>query len=164
MKRLAAAPTVGECDKQLLERVGDIVGRRAEPEAPRNAAAGTDTAADEEVEPFDLLAAAGDENSLKADIGDPMLPARIRAAGHVQLDDMIERREAVVELARQTNAELLGLGDRKLAELAAGAGQRPTLKRQPVEWHARRTRGDPERLEPRIRDVEYQNVLRCRGA
>jgi hypothetical protein len=62
------------------------------------------------------------------DVGNPMLTAAIRAAGHVQLELLVETREPFFELIDNPASKALGLSDRQLAELAAGAGDRAPPK------------------------------------
>jgi hypothetical protein len=75
MKALAATSPVGERSEQALERVGNIVGRSAKSDASSDAASRANSTAHEEIETLDLLARSVDENSLKPDVGDPVLAA-----------------------------------------------------------------------------------------
>src|SRR6186713_2724143 len=87
-----------------------------------------ESAADEEVEPFDLRAVLVEQHALQADVGDRMLAARVRAAGNVELHRVGESRQALLELLRQSDAEQLRLRDRELAVLAAGARRGAALE------------------------------------
>src|SRR5205085_5377164 len=60
--------------------------------------------------------------ALKADVGDPVLAATIRAAGDVQLELLIEFGKSVLEFLDKPARERLRFGDSDLAELGAGAG------------------------------------------
>src|ERR1700760_3147919 len=62
--------------------------------------------------------------AFKADVGNPMLAAAIRAAGHVQLQLLIELRNPFLDLFDQPARKALRLRNSKLAELRAGAGNR----------------------------------------
>ena len=59
---------------------------------------------------------------LDPDVGDPVLPTAVRAAGDVELDVLVEAGEAVLQLVDQPGGEALGLGQGQLAELRARAG------------------------------------------
>jgi hypothetical protein len=81
-----------------------------------------DRSADAEVEGVDHLAVLLDLLAFEADVGDPALAAGVGAAGDVQLDLLVEAGQPLFHLADQPLRERLGLGDRQLAELGAGAG------------------------------------------
>ena len=95
-------------------------------------------AADEEVEAFHLHAALVEQHALKPDVGDRMLPARVRASGDVELDRVGESGQPILELLREANAEQLRLRERELAVLAARARRGAALERRAVERHAER--------------------------
>ena len=61
----------------------------------------SESAADEEVESFDLDAALVQQHALQPDVGDGMLPARVRTARDVQLDRIREPRQPILELLCQ---------------------------------------------------------------
>ena len=58
------------------------------------------------------------------DVGDPVLAAAIGAAGHVQLELLIEAGQPLFQFVDNPAGEALGLGDGELAEFGAGAGDR----------------------------------------
>lgn len=74
-------------------------------EAPSHGAMGAKRAADGDVVPFDLFAVAIHHHSPQADVGDPVLAARVRAAGGVELDVGAEARHARLQLPREPDAE-----------------------------------------------------------
>src|SRR5580698_3033941 len=59
--------------------------------------------------------------SFEADVCDPVLPARIRAAGDVQLELLIEIRDALLEFLHHPTRKSFRLGDRELAEIRSVA-------------------------------------------
>ena len=64
-----------------------------------------------------------------ADVGDPMLAAAVGAAGYVELELLVESRQALFQLFDKPAREALGLGDGELAEFGAGAGDRAAPER-----------------------------------
>src|SRR5205814_8331443 len=74
--------------------------------------------------------------ALHADVGDPVLSARVRAPRDVQLHVLMEARQAPLEILDEPPGKLLGLRERELAELRAGARDGPA-----AEWRA--ARGQP---------------------
>ena len=64
-----------------------------------------------------------------ADVGDPVLAAAIRAAGHIQPELLIELRQPLFQFVHQPARKALGLGDGQLAEFRARAGHRAAPER-----------------------------------
>ena len=89
---------IGERREQARQRIGGAVSRHAMADASRDGAVLAERAADEHVVAFDLRAVARHQHSLKADVGDPVLAARVRASGDVQLHVGVETRERVLEV------------------------------------------------------------------
>jgi hypothetical protein len=81
-----------------------------------------DRSAEAEVVGVGELALVLDLLAFDADVGDPVLAAAIGAAGDVQLELLVELRQALFELVDEPAREALGLSDGQLAELRAGAG------------------------------------------
>src|SRR3954449_9996103 len=123
---LAVVPLVEE----RLDHVGDVVVQAgaghlvgtellAEPRVQPEAAAEVD------LEALDLVAGrVQDQLALEADVGDLRPRAGVRAAVDVDADRHGQVREPVLELGDQVGGALLGLDNRELAELDAGAGHR----------------------------------------
>src|SRR3989454_151560 len=85
--------------------------------------------------------------ALDADVGDPVLAARVGAAGDVQLHVLLKARQPPLEILDEPLREALGLRQRELAELGARAGdgaaaERRAAGRQPGLGQLARERGD----------------------
>src|SRR5260370_6124972 len=70
---------------------------------------------------FDFLA-------FKADVGDPMLAATVRASGDVQLQLLIETGDAIFERLDEPASEAFRFGKSELAKFRPGASDRPARK------------------------------------
>ena len=82
-------------------------------------------AAEVHLEALDLVAVVvHDELALEADVGDLGAGAGVGAAVDVDRDLGVEVGEALLQLGHQAARALLGVDDRELAELDAGAGHR----------------------------------------
>ena len=74
--------------------------------------------------------------ALQADVGDPVLPAAVGAAGHIQLELLIELRQALFQLLDQPARKALGLRNGQLAELGACAGNRAAPEHGALDMQA----------------------------
>src|SRR5689334_5820493 len=63
--------------------------------------------------------------AFQADIGNAVLAATVRAAGDIELQLLVKRRQALLQLFHQPSRKGLRLSDGEFAELAAGAGHSP---------------------------------------
>src|SRR5580693_3616717 len=63
--------------------------------------------------------------SFQTDVGDPVLAAAVGAAGHMQLELLVEAGEASFQFFNEPPREALCFADGKLAEFGAGAGNCP---------------------------------------
>src|SRR5579863_1301381 len=106
---------------------------------------------------LDLLA-------LDADVGNPVLPAAVGAAGYVQAQLLVELGKALFHLFDEPAREAFGLGDGQLAELGAGAGHRaaPEHGTFDVEPDLAEFAGQFAGLA--VRDIDEEQILRNRGA
>ena len=93
-----------------------------------------------------------------------MLAAGVGAAGHVELDLLVEAGETVLHLADQPLREALGLGDGELAELGAGAGDRPAPEGRDIDLETEGVELDDEGGSLLIRHVDKEDVLHDGGA
>ena len=120
-----------------LDEVGEVVGGHLEAahraaEAGLVAVGGGEAAAEVHLEAGLLLAVDRDDHALEADVGDLDAGAGVGAAVDVQGDRGVERRdvgEPALELGDRRGGGGLGLDDRELAELDAGARHRVPAER-----------------------------------
>src|SRR5713226_504376 len=110
-----------ESAQEPLDGVGHFRRRAAIANGTRDGSNLADAAANAEVIRVDELALGLDFLAFNADVGDPVLSAAIGAARDVQLDLLLEAREAVIELFREPAREALRFGQRELAVFRAGA-------------------------------------------
>src|SRR5262245_48167924 len=92
-----------------------------------------DRAADAEVVGVDDRAVDLHLLALEAEVGDPVLPAAVRAAGDVDAEMLLEPGQPLLERLDEAAGESLRLGERQLAELGARAGDCPAPERRGVE-------------------------------
>src|SRR5439155_10646068 len=137
-------------------------GRRANASRTRVRPPPTERAADAEAVGVDQRAVELELLALHTDVGDPVLSARVRAPRDVQLHVLMEARQAPLEILDEPPGKLLGLRERELAELRAGARDGPA-----AEWRA--ARGQPglrkltgERTNPLAAHVDDDDVLHRR--
>src|SRR3954447_6494604 len=141
-ERLDVVPLVEERlddvgDVVVEAGAGDLVGAQLAAELRLEAEAATEV----HLEALDLPAVGVHHQlALEAEVGDLGPRARVRAAVDVDGDRHRQLRETVLELGDQVGGALLGLDDRELAELDAGAGHRAAPP-------GRRLRGEADRLE-----------------
>src|SRR5207247_9900937 len=112
-----------------LNRVWHRVGRLTCPHVTRGTLLPAHTASDAEIVGVDHRALHLLLLALDAEVGDPVLPATIRASGDVDLQVLIEAGHPRLHLLHQPAREALGLGERELAELRARARDRPAPER-----------------------------------
>ena len=124
LQRLGAAALLMEVGQEARDGAGDI-GRGAT--IANGAGDGSnlaDAAADAEVVGVHHFAVDFNFFAFEADVGDPVLAARVGAAGDVQLDVFLVAGEALVELFGEPARVRFGFGEREFAEFGAGAGDR----------------------------------------
>src|SRR6267378_6805087 len=99
-----------------------------------------------------------------ADVRDPMLPATIRASSDVQLELLLEPRQALIELFRKPAREALCFCQRQLAKFRTGAGNGAARKRRGAHRQAHRGQlaCNPHRML--VRNIHDQQVLHDRVA
>src|SRR5215469_423590 len=114
--------------KQAFDRLRDLARRAAVSDGPCNRLVLADGAADAEVIRVDQLAVLLDFLAFKTEVGDPVLAATVRASRDMQLQVLLEARQALIQLFCEPARERLGLGDGDLAELSTGAGDDAAAK------------------------------------
>src|SRR5207249_5002283 len=124
-KRLAELTASQPARDEPLYRFVQLLGEHAPEERPPYRRVRAEPAADEDVVrlmPFALGVARG--RSLEAEVADPMLRARVRAAVEVepQIGDLLA--EALLEVLDQLAEPPLRLRDREVAVRLAGAADR----------------------------------------
>ena len=122
--------------QQTLDRRRHRGRGQPEPDGPRDRLVAADRAADAEVVGVDERAVDLDLLALDAEVGDPVLAAAVRAAGDVDPQLLVEARQALLQALHQPAREALGLGERQLAELGAGARDGAAPERRGVEREA----------------------------
>ena len=123
LAQVLVVPAVGKIlPQQTLDRFGHQRRRAAITNWARDICELAYRAAKAEVVGVRQLALVLDLLAFDADVRDPVLAAAIRASSHVQAELLIELRDPLLELADEPASKALGLGDGKLAELGAGAG------------------------------------------
>src|SRR4029077_13017990 len=124
------------CHKEARESVRNTILGCPIADAMRDRAGRSDTSADEKIESLHLSTVDIEQHTLESYVGDPMLAARVRAAGEMDFDILTKLGNAVLELAGELDAQKFRLGNCELAEFTARARQRPTLERRATERHA----------------------------
>src|SRR5277367_1174547 len=81
-----------------------------------------DRSADAEVKRIDHLSFVLDLLAFETNIGDPVLAAAVRAAGHVQLELLVEAGKTPFQFFYEPPRKALGFADGQLAELGTRAG------------------------------------------
>src|SRR5215469_14824404 len=88
-----------------------------------------------------------------------MLSATVGASGDVQLQVLLESRQAFVEFFGEPARKRLGLGDRDLAELSAGAGDDATAKWRSLDRQTGQRQSVSDARDIRLRHVDNQQIL-----
>jgi len=86
----------------------------------------THAAADAEIVGVNHLAVLFYFLAFDADVGDPVLPATVRAAGNVEFQLLLEAREPIVKLFAEPTGKAFGFSKRELAEFRASASDGAT--------------------------------------
>ena len=118
-----------EISQQALDCVWHFRRGAAIPYRTGNRGKFAHRATDAEVIRVHHLAAHFDFLAFQADVRDPMLAAAIRASGNVQLQLLVESRNAVLEFFHQPARKALRLGQRQFAEFGARASDGPARER-----------------------------------
>src|ERR1700678_2823332 len=150
--------------QQPLDRFRDQRRRAPIADGAGNGGVLTDCAPQTEVIGVDEPAFVLDLFPLDADVGHPMLTASVGAAGHIELELLIESRQALFELVDNPAREALGLGNRKFAKLCSGAGNRAAPKRRALYFEADRSELAYQFSSFVVGDVDQEQILRNRGA
>src|SRR5262245_14819852 len=122
-----------------------------------------DPAAHAEVVGVDERAVYLDLLALEAEVGDPVLAAAVRAAGDVDPQMLLEPGQPLLERLHQAAREALGLGERQLAELGAGARHCPAPERRRVEHEVGRLELAHESAGAARRHVGDHEILYAGG-
>src|SRR5215469_3029160 len=153
-----------ECVEKARNGVGNFLGWATVADGARDRSNLADTASETEVVGVDKPAVLLDFLAFQANVGDPVLAARVWAAGDVQLDVFLVAGVALIELFGQPSGKGFGFGEREFAELRAGAGDGAT--REGVGENGET--GGVERFDDRrgvqSGDVDEQKVLHRGGA
>src|SRR5204863_2365108 len=118
---LPGPPVVEIRAQQALDRRGRLAGRYPVADRARYRLVEADGAADAEVVGVHERAVDLHLLALEADVGDPVLAARVRAAGDVDPHVAVEAGQPKFQRVDEPAREALGLREGQLAELAAGA-------------------------------------------
>src|SRR5262249_18556835 len=119
--------------QQPLDGLGDLGGIAAIAHWTRGALVPAHCPADTEIICVHQSAITLQLLSLDAAVGDPVLAATIGAAGHVQLQLLIEGWKTLFQLLHQPACEPFSLSDCQLAELRASAGDRAAPERRRLD-------------------------------
>src|SRR4030095_8291537 len=103
--------------QEPLERGPPRVRRQPEADGAGRGLMAADRAAHAEVVSVHERAVDLDLLALEAEVGDPVLPAAVRAAGDVDPEMLLEPGQALLERLDEAAGEALRLGERQLAEL-----------------------------------------------
>ena len=121
--RIAFGVEVGE---QTGDGVGNFFGGATIAYGTRDGSDLTDTAADAEVVGVDHLAIGFDFLALDADVGNPVLPAGVGAAGNVETKLLRIIGETIFELLGEPAGKGFGFGEGEFAEFRASASDGAT--------------------------------------
>src|SRR5580658_9126415 len=110
--------------EQPFQRIRHFGCQAAVPNWPGDLLMQAYRAADAKVVSVFELAPMLDLLAFDADVGDPMLSAAIGAAGHVQLQLLVEARQPHLEFVNNPAGKALGFGNGQFAEFTASAGNR----------------------------------------
>src|SRR6266478_7971229 len=155
---------LAEFAQQPFDGVRHFGRRAAKPDGPRNRRELADAAPNAEVIRVDHPAIDLQLLAFDADVRNPVLAAAIRASGDVQLEVLLETRQALIELFRKPAREALRFGQRQLAKFRTGAGNGAARKRRGAHRQAHRGQlaCNPHRML--VRNIHDQQVLHDRVA
>lgn len=102
--------------------VGNFFGAAAVADGTGDGSELANGAAHAEIVGVNELAIELDFFAFDTDVGDPVLPATVGAAGDVEFDVVAKAGETVFELFGEPAGERLGFGESEFAEFGAGAG------------------------------------------
>src|SRR5713226_7933473 len=148
-----------EFAQQPLDGVRHFRRRATKAHGPRNRRELAHAAPDAEVIRVDHPAIDLQLFAFDADVRDPVLPAAIRASGDVQLELLLEPRQALIELFRKPTREAFCFCQCQLAKFRTGAGNGPARKSGSAyrQAHCGQLAGDSRRMF--IRNIHDQQVL-----
>src|SRR5881628_1759009 len=115
--------------QQALDRRGHVGRGQAETDGSCHGLMPADGAADAEVVGIDERPALLDLLAFDAEVGDPVLPAAVRAARDVDPQVLVEPRQPPLERLYEPTRKPFRLGERQLAKLRARARDGPTPER-----------------------------------
>ena len=119
-----------------------------------------EAAAEVDLEALDLVAVVVEhEHALEADVGDLGAGAGVGAAVDVDGDRGVEVGEALLQLGDQVDGALLGVHDRELAELDAGAGHRGAAPVRGSRLEVDLGEVGDQRLDVGLVDAEHDELL-----
>ena len=138
----------------------ELLRRHAPEEGARDRRVSAEAAANEDVVrlPASSLVVA-DGRSLEAEVGNPVLRARMGASVEVQSEVGQLRAERCLEVLDQTAEPRLGFGDREVAVRLTSACDRAAADRVDVEREADRRQLGDDVVGLRSRDVRDDEVL-----
>src|SRR6516164_9281713 len=130
LERLAAAPPGMKSREQPRNGLGHFVGRAAKANGTRDRSDLSDTSADAEVVGVDHFSVDFGFLALDADVSDPVLSARVGAAGNVQTNVLLIVGQTLFKLLGKPAGEGLRFGKREFAEFRTSAGNRAASERR----------------------------------
>src|SRR6202012_2563289 len=138
---------------QPLNRLRAILRGRTIPNLPCNAGILAHRSANAEIKRVDQLAILLDLLSLKPNVRNPRLPARVRASRHMQPQLLVELRNSLLQFAHEPLVEALRLRNRQLAELRPRARYRTAEEHRRLNLKSQRRELLYQRLRLRIRHI-----------
>src|SRR3954453_11983313 len=150
--------------EQALDGIRNVGCRAAISNRPRRGLIQAERATDAKIVSIDEAIADLNLLAFNTDVGDPVLTATVGATGHVQLQVLIESRQAIFELFYQPTRESFGLGDGEFAEFRAAAGNRATSKARATDAKPNRIEFLRQRLGVDRGNIHYEQVLHVGSA
>src|ERR1700722_8939784 len=99
----------------------------------------------------------------KADIGDPVLAATIRATGDVEPQLFLKVRNSPFELPRKPARKAFGLGQRELAEFRTRTGDGSACENRGLDGHGSNFKLVGHRRRVALRHIDDQQILHGGG-
>ena len=124
--------------QQAFECSRHFRGRAAIANGPRGCLMQAQRSAHAEVVRIDHPVAGLDLLAFNADVGDPVLPATIRASRHMQLQLLIEAGQTLFQFLNQPSRKTFGLGNRQFAKFGSAACDRAAMKRRAADFQSDR--------------------------
>src|ERR1700674_4156141 len=152
--------TCGEIlPEQSLDRIRNLRRKAAIPPGPRGLMMQAERSAQAEVIGIDEAAVDFHLLAINANVGNPVLPATVRASGNVQLEVLIEAWQTLFQFLHQPAGKALCLRDRQLTELRAAARDGAAPERRPAHPQSNRVQFLDQILSMHPWNVHDEQVL-----